>query len=533
MVKKQNPIGIASVLMFVILISAITLSGCTDSPSNKGSVGITDTKDGQVVQQLVIGEVWELGSADPALQSYELSNYLVLEKLIGISPDFKLEPAIASSWEYIGDSVWRFKLDNSVKFHDGSAVTAGDVKYALERSMRMNPSLKSTMNIKEVKVVDGATVDIMTNTPDASLPGRVAYGSAGIYKNNEEQDGTISHPIGTGPFKFESYDKASDTLVIKKNTQYRNGAPKLDTVIIKNGIGEPNTREMALEKGEIDFTTEPTLGSTKRLQNNANLNVIIHPLCQGYKLKFGDVSKAPYDDVRVRKAIAHAINKQSIVDNILLGRAEVSDGNGFVPGLEWRNNDLRGYNYDVKRAKELLAEAGWKDSNGDGILDKDGKKFSIVLYTWPQRPALPPLAQATQSMLKDIGIEADVRIMEWSAISDRKGEWGMIWVAGGNTCMMIPDPSYYMEGQFSSERNNFGYKNSKVDELLMEGRTTFDKKARYDAYKEAQRIIYDEDCAEVYIAYHHLMVVTDKNVKGYVPNPASHDYSISKDMYIE
>lgn len=109
----------------------------------------------------------------------------------------------------------------------------------------------------------------------------------------------------------------------------------------------------------------------------------------------------------------------------------------------------------------------------------------------------------------------------------------MIWVAGGDTCMMIPDPSYYIEGNFYSEKNDYNYSNPNVDALIMKGRTIFDKEERYDAYREVQRIVYDEDCAQVHIAYHYLMVVTDKNVKGYIPNPAHHDYCINKDMYIE
>lgn len=537
--KKINFTGIFVILVFAILTSCIAFSGCTESSGSSSASGTSGNNVEKVnnmenaQQQLVVGEVWELGSVDPGLHSYELNNFLVSEGLTSISPDYKLLPGIASSWEYAENSTWRFYLNESVKFHDGSKVTASDVKNALDRSMKLNPDLQGSLNIKEVKVVNDSTVDIITNTVDASLPGRMAYGAAGIYKNNEGADGTISAPICTGPFKFVSYDKASDTLKIAKNENYRDGAPKLDSVTIKFGIGEPNTREMAVEKGEVDFTTEPTLGSTKRLESDKNLNVTIHPLCQGYKLKFGDVSKAPYDDVRVRKAIAYAIDRQKIVDNILLGRAAVSDGNGLTPGIEWRNNNITGYAYDVKKAKELLGEAGWKDTDGDGILDKDGQKFKITLYTWPQRPALPPLAQATQSMLKDIGIDSEVRIMEWDAISDRKEEWGMIWVAGGDTCMMIPDPSYYIEGNFYSGKNDYNYSNPNVDALIMKGRTTFDKEERYDAYREVQKIVYDEDCAQVHVAYHYLMVVTDKNVKGYIPNPAHHDYCINKDMYIE
>lgn len=525
--EKGKLTGIYGILIFLILLICVTSSGCTDT-----SLSVENKADAPQ-QQLVIGEVWGLGGIDPGLEGYSLNNFLVIEGLTGISPDYEIVPAIASSWSYLGNSTWRFELYDNIEFHDGSLVTASDVKYSLDRSMDLNPDLQGKLNIKEINVIDEKTVDIITNTPDASTPARMAYGAAGIYKNNEEDDGTISSPICTGPFKFGSYDKATDTLVIEKNEDYRDGAPELDTITIKFGIGEANTREMAVESDEVDFTTEPTLGSTRRLEENPDLNVTIHKLCQGYKLKFGDLSKAPYDDVRVRKAIAYAIDRENIVDNILMGRAAVSDGTGFTPGLEWRNNNLTGYSYDVQKAKDLLAEAGWVDTDGDGIVDKDGQKFSITLYTWPQRPALPSLAQATQSMLSDIGIEAEVRIMEWDAISDRADEWGMIWVAGGDACMMIPDPSYYMEGQFYSENNDYNYNNSEVDALLLEARSTFDEEERYELYREAQKIVYDEDCAQVHIAYHYLMVVTDDDVKGYVPNPAHHDYCISKDMYIE
>jgi len=486
-------------------------------------------------QTLVVGEPWGMNGIDPALKCYNLNNFLVAEGLTSISPDFKIVPCIADSWETVGDDTWRFHLNNNVKFHDGSLLTADDVKYALDRSMKMNPDVVTSLNIKDVSVVDSQTVDITTNTPDASLPARMAYGRASIYKNNEQSDGSISTPICTGPFKFVSYDQASDILVISKNENYRNGAPLLDEVTVKFGISDANSREMAIENGELDFTTEPPMGSTKRLQENPDLNVTIHKLCQGYKLKFGSVAKPPYDDVMVRQAIAYAIDRKSIVDDILLGRGAVSDGNALTPGLEWRNNDIKGYSYDTEKAKELLEKAGWKDTDGDGIVDKDGKPFKITLYTWPERPALPLIEQAIQSELKEIGIDAEARIMDSSAITEHASEWGMIWVSGGDTCMMIPDPSYYLERQFLStdSTNDYGYKDSEVDELLLKARGTFNQDERYDLYKQVQKIIYDDDCAQVPIAYHYLCVVMKKDVKGYIPNPAHHDYCLSTGMYRE
>lgn len=484
-------------------------------------------------QTLIIADSGARPNIDPGLQGNSLSNFRVAEGLTSISPDFEIVPCVAKSWEHVGDDVWRFHLNENILFHDGSKVTADDVVSALERTIELNPSVRSQLHIKDIIKVDDLTVDITSNTSDASIPARLAYGGAIIYKKNEESDGTILLPICTGPFKVAGFDKATSVMELAKNENYRDGAPLLDTITVRFGISDANAREMAIESGEVDFTTEPPLGSTTSLKNNQDLNVIIHSLCQGYKLKFGDVSKAPYDDVRVRKAIAYAIDKQSIVDNILLGRGEVTDGNAIVHGLAWRNNDIEGYPYDVNKAKDLLEEAGWKDSNGDGILDKDGQAFKITLYTWPSRPALPLIEQAIQSQLQEIGIESEARVMDSTAINDRTGEWGMIWVSGGDTCMMIPDPSYYIEGQFLSSMVDYHYKNQEVDELISEARGTFDQDKRYELYKQVQKIVYDVDCAQVPIAYHNLCVVSKKDVAGYVPNPARHDYCISKEMHRE
>lgn len=524
--KNIQKYNIILFIIIIISIFAISFSGCTDTEKSDSNMDNTD-------QKLVIGETWDLDSIDPALSGNDFSNFLLTEGLTAVTSDFKIIPSIASSWNYSGNNVWQFKINKDIKFHDGSFVTPTDIKSSLERSIKHNPELAGRLNIKEIKIIDDSTIDIITNTPDASTPARMAYGGATIYKVNENKDESISTPIGTGPFKFVSFNIADQKLELSKNQEYRHGSPKLNNITIKFGIGDSNTREMAVQSGEVDFTTETPLGSTKRLQEDQNLNTMIHPLCQGYILKFGNISKAPYDDVRIRKAIAHSVDSQKIVDNVLLGRGIDSKGNALSHGLPWRNDNVTGYPYDIQKSKDLLAEAGWKDTDGDGIIDKDGQKFKITLYTWPQRPALPPLAQATQSMLKDIGIDSEVRIMEWDAISERKEEWGMITVGGGNACMMIPDPSYYIEGHFMSVRNDYKYNNPEVDALIMKGRTTFDTNERYNAYREIQKIVYDQDCAEIPLAQHYLMVVSNKKVEGYVPNPSLHDWGINKDIYIK
>ena len=523
---KINSIGIWITL--VTIMGLVAFSGCIDQEG-------TDTDKSRVEQKLVIAEPWGISSVDPATAGGTLNNFLLLETLTFMEPDFSLVPGLAESWELIDNTTWRIHLKDNIKFHDNTELTADDVKYSFDRNMEKNPTIRGEMGIKSIKKIDDYTVDIITDKPDAAIPAALSYAQAVIYsKNSVEKDGIIIKPIGTGPFKFEKYNKASDILELSKNENYWNGVPKLDTVIIQGGVGEASTRELAIEKGEVDFTTEPPMGSTERLESNPDLNVIVHPLCQGYKLNFGNLSKAPYDDINVRKAIAYAVDKESIVEHILYERGEISNGMGFVPGIEWRNNDLEGYPYDPQKAKQLLKEAGWEDTDNDGILDKDGKAFKITLYTWPQRPALPPLAETVQSQFKEIGIDAEVRIMDWSAITERLNEWGAIRVSGGATSMRIPDPGYYLERNFHSEgnSNSYGYKNEEVDRLLEEGRSTFDKQKRYDMYREVQEIVVD-DVADVYIAYHNLAVVTKSSVNGYVPNPSAHDYRINPGIYIE
>jgi len=521
-----NSIGIWIAL--VTILGVVVFSGCTDK-------GESDTAKIGIEQKMVIAEPWGISSVDPAKAGGTLNNFLVLETLTFMEPDFSLVPGLAKSWELIDDTTWRVHLKDNIKFHDNTELTADDVKFSFDRNMEKNPTIRGELGIKSVEKIDDYTIDIITEKPDAAIPAALSYAKAVIYsKNSVEKDGIIIKPIGTGPFKFEKYDKASDILELSKNENYWNGVPKLDTVLIQGGVGEASTRELAIEKGEVDFTTEPPLGSTERLKANSDFNIIIHPLCQGYKLNFGNLSKAPYDDIKVRKAIAYAVDKESIVEHILYERGEISNGMGFVPGIEWRNNDLVGYPYDPHKAKQLLKEAGWEDTDNDGILDKDGKAFKMTLYTWPQRPALPPLAETVQSQFKEIGIDAEVRIMDWSAIKERLNEWGAIRVSGGATCMRIPDPSYYLERNFHSEgnSNSYGYKNEEVDRLLEEGRSTFDKQKRYDMYREVQEIVVD-DVADVYIAYHNIAVVTKSSVKGYVPNPSAHDYRINPGIYIE
>ena len=193
------------------------------------------------------------------------------------------------------------------------------------------------------------------------------------------------------------------------------------------------------------------------------------------------LTDTPYSDVRVRKAINYAIDREVISDRTLHGCAAPSVG-PVMPTISWSNKELKGYPYDPDKAKQLLTEAGWEDTDGDGIIDNNGDEFGVTLYTYPQRPGLQPMAEAIQSMLKDVGIKVEVRVMDYSAIGEHMTDRDM--KLSGSAVAMVPDPDYYLRMTYHSigSSNACGYNNPEMDSLLEEGLSTFSNDGRQEIY---------------------------------------------------
>ena len=179
-----------------------------------------------------------------------------------------------------------------------------------------------------------------------------------------------------------------------------------------------------------------------------------------------------------------------------------------------------------------MKEAGWADTNGDNIVEKNGKPFRTTLYTYPQRPGLKPMAMAIQSQLTKIGIKVDVRIMDWSAISETMKAGDMRLAAFSNA--MIPDPDYYLRSIFASDGkyNTWKYQNASVDSLLSKGITTTEANKRIEIYKKIQKIVH-HDLPIIPISYYGVNIVMKPQIKGFIFNPTAHDYMLNNTMYIE
>jgi peptide/nickel transport system substrate-binding protein len=482
---------------------------------------------------LTVGELFDIKSADPIQSGSILTEKaLVTESLVGVNSDLSLKPELAESWIQINDKTWEVKLRDNVVFHDGSKMTAKEVKFSLERAAELDSKAASLMDLESVEIIDDMTLQIHTKELNPILPAVLHYSTIVIISPNSlDANGEFKSPIGTGPFMLESFDPQTHVMNVVRNDKWWGGEVKLSKVILKP-ILDPNTRALALESGEVDFTVDLPYNEADRIGAMEGIEVEKFENPRIYRLDF-NLKKAPLDDVRVRKAIAYGIDTDSIVEYVLFNIGKPAVG-PFMPDFYWTNKSLEAYEQNVDMAKELLAEAGWKDTDGDGLVDKDGKALEINLLTYPNRPGLPPMAEAIAGQLREIGIKMDAEVMESGVIDEKRktGDWDTYLVAFSTA--MVPDPSYYLRMTYRTggAYNYAEYSNSHVDDLLDEASKTTDQQERLGKLNDVEAIVQYE-VPILNIAYYGVIVAKKDYVKGYQYDPTAHDYKLSPEMYIE
>jgi peptide/nickel transport system substrate-binding protein len=313
--------------------------------------------------------------------------------------------------------------------------------------------------------------------------------------------GFIENPIGTGPFKFVSAQPGYEEVVLERFDDYYGGSPELDPVgtacveqVVFRVIPEASTRVSALLAGEVDIITAVPQDLIPNLDENANVQVATVAGTQPKWIEL-NVTKPPFDDVHVRQAMNYAVDIELIIEQIYGGRAVALPG-PLSPFNNFANTNLTPYPYDTTMALDLLAQAGWEDSDGDGILDKDGQPFALTIDTLE---SWRPLAEAVADMYRAIGIDANVRFWEYSVVKPQlqAGERMAYLDDWGDSAF---DPVGHFEAKWHGfvadtpyGRGNFsGYNNDRVNELTQMGETTADEAERHTLYDEAQQIVYDE-----------------------------------------
>ena len=425
-----------------------------------------------------------IGSNPPTLDpqktfngfSFAITNQ-VYETLFRVTPEGEIEGLLAASWEYLDPSTLRVTLRDGVKFTDGTALGAAAVKASLERLLdpaTAAPGRFVVSAIEAVEVVDDVTLDIKTGEPFAPLLAHLAHPVAAIVPVAHGDD-LARNPVGSGPYELVSWEQ-SNQLLLTANPDYWGGAPAIGEVLYRI-IPEISTQLVELRSGGIDilFNIPPdafeTLAADTKFETRSYLG-------WGSMMLGMNTANPKLSDLRVRQAIAHAIDKSLIIDEFLRGLAEP----GVVPippTVRFAASDLaEPYPYEPDTAKDLLAEAG-----------ATGVKLTLDIY---QNPDLEAVAQVLQFMLSEVGIELTIRVQEYAAYVEQTEKDDLeLYASSWGTVTL--DADYTLYAFFHSSEipgnNTSRYQVAAIDALLDEARATPDDAIRAAAYRDVQEMV--------------------------------------------
>ena len=473
----------------------------------------------------LIGSFVEPTIINPILTHSSISAMLkgiIFDGLIKLNEEMEPVPNLALCWENSPDGItWIFHLRRDVKFHDGTELTAEDVKFTFDKIN--DPSINSPYisifkNFKVVNVKDRYTVEIHLKEPLPSLP---FYLDVGILPKHLLVGKDLRkaefnyHPIGTGPFRMHNWSK--DEIILKANEDYFKGKPYLNKVIAKFFKGQ-RTVWAELMRENVDFVFPPYSKNYDIIEKIPDFRVYSFLNPYYYIFALNENEKC-FSQKEVRQALNYSINKKKIVAKVLRGKGRVSSGTIYP--LSWAYYlDISPYPYDPKEALELLKEAGWQDTNENHILDKDGREFEFVLLIVGGDDVARECALHIQQQLLDIGIRITVKPLTFSImyekfLSTKKFDAALLSIISDD-----PDKNYLLwhSSQIDNGFNVFSYKNKKIDEFLDKGRTALDNEERRRIYLQFQREIHD-DPPGVFLFWRDYLVGIHKRFKGVKISP--------------
>lgn len=490
--------------ILIVLASMILLfTGCGEKNGAK-----------KVKEELIIAQDGESKSLDihQGNDGFSLrANRLIYSRLVEADENMQIHPGLAESWKQLDDKTMQFKLRKGIKFHNGDDFTAEDVKFSFERMMN-SPRIAFVLPpIERIDVVDDYTVNIVTKTPFGPLLAHLSHPALGMVSKKlltENPEALKEKPIGTGSYKFKEWIYG-DKLVLEKNEDfYDKNERGLKYIIFKNVV-EASNRAIGLETGEIDIATPISSVDEENIKNNPKLQLLTKPSIS-YSYIGMNMTKAPLNDIRVRKAINYAIDKQAIIDVILNGNGKIATS-PIAPGVFGFTDKTKNYEYNVEKAKELMKEAGYEN----------GFTTSILVFSGE---ANTQTAEIVQAYLKEIGIDLKIEIVEVSAYWDMT-ERGVHNLFLGSWGVVTGDADYGLYAMYhSSAKGGAGnrdfYENEKVDELLDKAKTEIDPETRKKLYEEAQILIVN-DAPDVMLYNRNLTVGAQKYIKGLGIHPVT------------
>ena len=461
----------------------------------------------------------------------EAVNRMMYENLVRFDEKLKIAPGLATRWEQARDGMsWTFWLRKGVKFHDGTLFNAEAVKVFFERMIGPEKPSRAglyTPFVNSVTVLDEYSVRINLKAPFSFLLNNIAHSASGIISPAalKAYGKDISRrAVGTGPFKFVEWVHG-DHLTMVRNDDYWGGKPYLDTITVKT-VKEDSARVMMLQSGDAQLIVRIPSEDIPRLEKDPHVKLDSTETLRVLYVQI-NCARKPFNDVRVRQAIAHAIDKESIVKNIYQGRALVAQG--MVAPLTTGYSPVRGLPYDPDRARKLLAEAGFPN----------GLKAKL----WSPQGRYPKdfeMAQAIQQQLKKVGINCTLDTMEWAAyltalrkpIETNDSELFILgWAPSSAEARWVLYPLFTTEQWIPQGNNRSFYSNKEFDDLVDKFTLATTKTAMDKYLKTAQEILAREVPAIPVLVTKETIGYT-KKLHGVINSPLELTYFDNK-TYLE
>ncbi|TCR68626.1 peptide/nickel transport system substrate-binding protein [Bosea sp. BK604] len=440
-------------------------------------------------------------------------------------PNQKVVGDLAEKWSVSTDGLtWTFSLYPNVTWHDGKPFTADDVVFTINK-IWLNPKIafpqrSNFATLTGAEKVDERTVKLTTNVPTPALPVMLGYLApilpAHIFSTWSNEDFTkptafTKSPVGTGPFKFGEFTPGSSVRLVRNDAYFR-GKPLLDALVFKV-MPDVEQQFAQLQSGQLDwmiiepYQIDALKGNTRVKINDVKSNMYFY-------VGLND-AMPPFDDKRVRQAFSYAVDRQAIIDGALAGRADIA-ASPITPVLaNFHNDKVESYAIDLKKAGELLDQAGWKMGSG-GIRTKDGKQLKITLDVDAGNTTREQIALIVQDNWKKIGVDTTIKTGDFGAFVQRMRAKPSELQAFICWWITAPDPDIISYYGTDKTLNIFAYSNPEVDKLLDEGRKTIDLAQRAKLYKDAQVLI-AQDAPCVFLYYAREIESVSANLRGWSP----------------
>ena len=453
------------------------------------------------------------------------------ECLVKFDKKMNAVPWLADKWTVSDDKLtWTFHINDKACFSNGTKLTGELAAASIQRTFEKAARAKSMFEYESIKG-EGQNVIIKTKKPVPTLPGMLGDPLFIIVDTQtiKDRDTAKQGAICTGPYTVKSYSKAKAEMV--RNEKYWDGAVPFKEVDILT-IDDPNTRAMALQKGEIDFAINIAAGDLQLFKDKNKYNISNIASLRDVLARLNVRADRPLGDIKVREALLRSLDRVTY-NKVLLKDTFVPGGPYLPPSVDYGYDELYKYDknqYNVESAKKLLAEAGWKDTNGDGFVDKDGKNLELNFVFYSGRAELPLYAEATQADAKKVGIKVNLKNVDYNVLDGigRKGDYDLL--ISNVLTLQAGDPEVFMNMYLKTgqEQNGSGYSNQKFDALSDKLGVEFDPAKRRELVIEMQKVILD-DAASLVFGHPQTNMVSNKSIANAEILPCDY-YWLTKDI---